>query len=125
MGMWLQRIGASHAHQARVPWQVRVEGVDFLDAEVAEHERGTIGSHTRPTNPIPARVTVDCDSLSPTLLLGTGVTLANPKSRTLACPRLVTKMLAGLMSRWTMPAEWAGSSASCNFDSEGQNQFGV
>ncbi len=31
--------------------------------------------------------------------LAAGVTLANPKSRTLACPRLVTKMLAGLMSR--------------------------
>ena len=28
-----------------------------------------------------------------------GVTLASPKSSTLACPRLVTKMLAGLMSR--------------------------
>jgi hypothetical protein len=27
------------------------------------------------------------------------VTFANPKSRILACPRLVTKMLAGLMSR--------------------------
>src|ERR1700674_3334541 len=30
--------------------------------------------------------------------------LARPKSRTLACPRLVTKMFAVLMSRWTMPA---------------------
>jgi len=28
-----------------------------------------------------------------------GVSLARPKSRILACPRLVTKMLAGLMSR--------------------------
>jgi serine/threonine protein kinase len=25
-----------------------------------------------------------------------------PKSRILACPRLVTKMFAGLMSRWTL-----------------------
>ena len=41
-----------------------------------------------------------------------GVTLASPKSRILACPRLVTKMLAGLMSRWTMPSAWAASSAS-------------
>ena len=40
------------------------------------------------------------------------VTLASPKSRILACPRLVTKMLAGLMSRWTMPSAWAASSAS-------------
>ena len=41
-----------------------------------------------------------------------GVTFASPKSRILACPRLVTKMLAGLMSRWTMPSAWAASSAS-------------
>ena len=27
------------------------------------------------------------------------MTLAKPKSRTLACPRLVTKMFAGLISR--------------------------
>ena len=41
-----------------------------------------------------------------------GVTFASPKSRILACPRLVTKMLAGLMSRWTMPSACAASSAS-------------
>ena len=35
--------------------------------------------------------------------LRSGASLARPKSRILACPRLVTKMLAGLMSRWTMP----------------------
>ena len=40
------------------------------------------------------------------------VTLARPKSRILAWPRLVTKMLAGLMSRCTMPSAWAASSAS-------------
>ena len=44
--------------------------------------------------------------------LADGVTFASPKSRILACPRLVTKMLAGLMSRWTMPSAWAASSAS-------------
>ena len=44
--------------------------------------------------------------------LPTGVTFASPKSRILAWPRLVTKMLAGLMSRWTMPSAWAASSAS-------------
>ena len=38
--------------------------------------------------------------------------LANPKSRIFACPRLVMKVLAGLMSRWTMPSAWAASSAS-------------
>ena len=32
-------------------------------------------------------------------------TFASPKSRILAWPRLVMKMLAGLMSRWTMPLE--------------------
>ena len=38
--------------------------------------------------------------------------LARPKSRIFAWPRAVTKMLAGLMSRWTMPAVCAASSAS-------------
>src|SRR5450755_2156763 len=41
-----------------------------------------------------------------------GVSFARPKSRTLACPRLVTKMLPGLISRWTMPSLCAASSAS-------------
>jgi hypothetical protein len=31
--------------------------------------------------------------------LAVGATFANPKSRILACPRLVTKMFPGLMSR--------------------------
>ena len=39
-------------------------------------------------------------------------TFAKPKSRILAWPRLVTKILAGLMSRWTIPSECAASSAS-------------
>src|SRR5439155_9116141 len=34
----------------------------------------------------------------------TGVNFASPKSRILACPRLVMQMLAGLMSRWTIPS---------------------
>ena len=34
--------------------------------------------------------------------------LARPKSRILACPRSVTKMFAGLMSRWTMPLRVRG-----------------
>src|ERR1035437_5343584 len=37
------------------------------------------------------------------------VIFASPKSRILACPRLVTKMFAGLMSRCTMPLAWADS----------------
>ena len=37
----------------RVLRQIHVESIDFLDAEVAEHERGTIGSHAHPTDPIP------------------------------------------------------------------------
>ena len=32
-----------------------------------------------------------------------GDSFAKPKSRIFACPRLVTKMFAGLMSRWTIP----------------------
>jgi len=41
-----------------------------------------------------------------------GNVFANPKSRILVCPLLVTKMFAGLMSRWTIPFAWAASSAS-------------
>src|ERR1019366_3635959 len=41
--------------------------------------------------------------------------LASPKSRILAWPRPVTKILAGLMSRWTMPLAWAASSASATW----------
>ena len=41
-----------------------------------------------------------------------GATFARPKSRILAWPRSVTKMFAGLMSRWTMPLACAASSAS-------------
>jgi hypothetical protein len=33
------------------------------------------------------------------------MTFANPKSSIFARPRFVTKMFAGLMSRWTTPAE--------------------
>src|SRR5271156_563892 len=49
----LQGVETSHAQYGRVLRQVHVERVDFLDAEVAEHERGTIGSDTHPTDPIP------------------------------------------------------------------------
>ncbi len=44
----------------------------------------------------------------------TGLTesLARPKSKILAWPRVVTKMFAGLISRWMMPLEWATSSPS-------------
>ena len=40
------------------------------------------------------------------------ICLARPKSKILACPRVVTNKFAGLMSRWTMPLECAASSAS-------------
>ena len=41
-----------------------------------------------------------------------GESLASPKSRIFATPRLLTKIFAGLMSRWMMPFECAASSAS-------------
>ena len=44
--------------------------------------------------------------------VATGASLASPKSRIFAWPRLVTKIFAGLMSRCTMPRQWAASSAS-------------
>ena len=44
--------------------------------------------------------------------LARDASLARPKSRILAWPRLVTKIFAGLMSRWTMPSACAASSAS-------------
>ena len=40
------------------------------------------------------------------------LTLASPKSSILAWPLSVTKMLAGLMSLWTIPFEWAAFSTS-------------
>ena len=49
--------------------------------------------------------------------------VARPKSRILACPREVTKMLAGLMSRWTMPFECAASSASAISMAMSSNSF--
>ncbi len=43
---------------------------------------------------------------------GGRATFARPKSRIFACPRLVTKNICGLMSRWMMPCACAASSAS-------------
>ena len=40
------------------------------------------------------------------------VAFASPKSRIFGWPRVVRKMFAGLMSRWTMPLLCAASSAS-------------
>ena len=44
------------------------------------------------------------------------VTFARPKSRIFACPRRVTKMLAGLMSRWMMPSRVRGIERVGNLD---------
>ena len=52
-----------------------------------------------------------------------GRTLARPKSRIFAWPRLVTNRFAGLMSRWTMPAACAASSASAISIAERQQQI--
>jgi len=41
-----------------------------------------------------------------------GVNFAKPKSRILTWQRVVTKIFAGLMSRWMMPLLCAASSAS-------------
>jgi hypothetical protein len=51
------------------------------------------------------------------------VTLAMPKSGTLAWPRSVTKMFAGFMSRCTIPLECAASSASAISMARRQNQL--
>ena len=59
------------------------------------------------------------------LLVAARLTLASPKSRTLACPRLVTKMFAGLISRWMMPAAWAASSASAISMATDSSESGV
>ncbi len=47
------KAGSAFGVTLQTLWQVYVESVDFLDAKVAEHKRGTIGSHARPANPIP------------------------------------------------------------------------
>ena len=46
------------------------------------------------------------------LCSGPGVSLASPKSRILAWPRVVKKIFAGLMSRCMMPFECAASRPS-------------
>ena len=51
------------------------------------------------------------------------VSFANPKSSTLACPRVVTKIFAGLMSRCTMPSACAASSASAISMASRQQRF--
>ena len=43
------------------------------------------------------------------------LSMARPKSSTLACPRAVTKMFAGFTSRCTMPLPCAASSASATW----------
>jgi hypothetical protein len=55
----------------------------------------------------------------------TARTLARPKSRILACPRLVTKMLAGLMSRWTIPWESGGVESVGDFDADVQENLNI
>ena len=52
-----------------------------------------------------------------------GITFARPKSRIFACPRAVTKIFAGLMSRWTIPLACAASRASAISIASEQNRF--
>jgi len=54
-----------------------------------------------------------------------GAIFARPKSRILAWPRLVTKMLAGLMSRWTMPWECAAVKGVGDLNAERQERLKV
>jgi len=53
-----------------------------------------------------------CDPSAAACWRCSATSLARPKSRILACRRVVTKMLAGLISRCTIPLEWAASKAS-------------
>ena len=54
----------------------------------------------------------------------TDVNFASPKSRILACPRLVMKMLAGLMSRWTIPScDCSGRTAASGSNATGYERF--
>ena len=56
-----------------------------------------------------------CEELAATM------TFASPKSRILACPRLVTKMFAGLMSRWDYAS--GISSIECIGDPDSKRQY--
>jgi len=53
--------------------------------------------------------------------LAATMTFASPKSRILACPRLVTKMFAGLMSRWDYAS--GISSIECIGDPDSKRQY--
>jgi len=57
-------------------------------------------------------------------LSGFRVTFASPKSRIFACPRFVTKMFAGLMSRWTIPFVCAASSVG-DLDAQIEHRLGL
>ena len=50
---------------------------------------------------------------------------AMPKSMTLTSPVLVTMMLAGLMSRWIMPASWLACSALATGPSRAAARWGA
>ena len=63
---------------------------------------GSVSGSGRPA------VVIDEELVAPS----TGVNLARPKSKTFTWPRSVTKMFAGLMSRWMIPLLWAAQSAS-------------
>jgi hypothetical protein len=74
--------------------------IDGLDNN--EREQGLNGVFT----PMVGLLELACTTLS--VLMAepfASITFANPKSRILAWPRSVTKMFAGLMSRWTIPLE--------------------
>ena len=70
-------------------------------------------------DPMPSVSCCDSEEDSPTPANSlTGNLLARPKSKTFALPRLVTKMFAGLMSRWIIPFSCAASKASAIVDGD-------
>ena len=117
----------------RMPSNIESGGVAMKRRRAGRHlvqhdaEREQIGARVNVLRRAPARATCTrpfpprspdsssrARSWSPRSrqLLPVGRTLASPKSRIFAWPRLVTNRFAGLMSRCTMPAACAASSAS-------------
>ena len=101
-GMTLKHRIAGRPMDLEIAVPLAIEIADALDAATVPSVAPGLVRCSSLTAVIGAVTSAGCISL-----LIVRVTFASPKSKILACPRFVMKMLAGLMSRWTIPSLWA------------------